>query len=244
LPKVIKMKIRIPYFFKRFNTFVLLAGLYINSLIANDYTLSSSLSHDLALRPTNVLWSILIPSLEDRTHLLEELTLKLKNQIDLSDSVDKIEILTCIDNYQLSIGTKRNMLLDHSLGKYISFIDDDDDISDDYIAIIIDKLKQNPDCVALIGIISFDGGNPKTFIHSIKYSSYFKRRNTYYRPPNHLNPMKRSIAILERFPEINSKEDTKWAMKLSRRNLFKKEADVDKPYYFYRYGHTKRKPLT
>lgn len=179
------------------------------------------------------LWSILICTLDSREKLFNRLYAKLHKQITDLNLEDKIEILYFKDNREYSVGFKRNALIEKSRGKYICFIDDDDEISDDYIKIIHDRLLKNPDCISLRGIITFAGKNPKTFIHSIKYDTYFEKDNVYYRPPNHLNPMRRSVAHQFHFPMVNRGEDTNWAMKVCRSGLLQIEEQVDIPYYFY-----------
>lgn len=185
------------------------------------------------------LWSILICTLEERSAQFETLFNKLQNQIEMNSLKNEIEILAFKDNREYSVGYKRNYLMNSSKGKYICFIDDDDDISDDYIPMIYQKLLSDPDCVELQGIITFAGKCPKKFIHSTQYHSYFQQDNIFYRPPNHLNPMRRGIAIQFNFPEKNYGEDTDWAMQICKSELLKKEACVDQPYYFYQYDETK-----
>lgn len=180
-------------------------------------------------------WSILICTLNDRQSSFEYIYNKLKKQIGGAHLQDKIEIIFERDNYEKSIGCKRNMLLEKSRGKYICFVDDDDDVCDNYITMIYNKLLSNADCVSLMGEMTVDGKNKRTFIHSIKYDHYFEDDHVYYRPPNHLNPIKRSIALQEPFPEKYHGEDTEWAMKLVKRGLIKTELSIDVPYYFYNY---------
>jgi hypothetical protein len=69
--------------------------------------------------------SILIPSVPSRTSKMIALMDKL--QILIGDK--NIEILCLIDNKTKSIGEKRDNLVQASTGKYIVFLDDDDDIT-------------------------------------------------------------------------------------------------------------------
>jgi hypothetical protein len=179
------------------------------------------------------IWSILICTLEERKNSFNRLYDKLKKQINELGLNDQIEILYFLDNREHTIGNKRNVLLKRSCGKYTCFADDDDDVSDNYIKTIYERLIKNPDCVSLTGIITVNSLNPKLFIHSIKYDSWFEKDNVYYRPPNHLNPIKRSIAVQFLFPEINNGEDADWSMRLARSELLKNEEVIETPYYFY-----------
>ncbi|MGC2310064.1 MAG: glycosyltransferase [Candidatus Babeliaceae bacterium] len=185
---------------------------------------------------TPIVWSILICTLEERQELFNTLHNKLREQIKKLGLKDKIEILYYKDKRgEHTVGFKRNRLLEQSQGKYVSFIDDDDDVHDDFIQLIYDKLQSNPDCVSLTGIITFNGNNPRKFIHSIRYTNYFEQGNIYFRPPNHLNPIKRCIAIQFSFPEKNFGEDTDWALAIAQSQLLQKEEVIDIPYYFYLY---------
>ncbi len=181
-------------------------------------------------------WSILICTLEKRRECFEKIYNKLQNQITENKLDDQIEILFFRDDQQHSIGFKRNTLLLQSQGEYVCFVDDDDDVHPLYISMIYEKLTQNPDCVSLVGIMTTNGENPEKFIHSIQYNNkYCTENGVHLRPPNHLNPIKRSIALQFAFPENNFGEDRTWALAIAQSRLLKNEAVIDVPYYFYQY---------
>lgn len=181
------------------------------------------------------IWSILICTLQEREDRFNFIYNKLINQINALNLNDEIEILYFLDNREHNIGYKRNYLLEVSTGKYTCFIDDDDDVHDQYIEMIYERLLKNPDCVSLIGIITFNNINPRVFIHSIIYDSWFQKNEIYYRPPNHLNPIRSKIAKKFAFPEKNYGEDADWSMQISRSGLLKTEEEINVPYYFYQY---------
>jgi hypothetical protein len=186
---------------------------------------------------TPKLWSILICTIEGREESFNRLTDKLMSQINALGLCDEIEILSCKDRRgEHTVGYKRNKLLETSSGYYTQFLDDDDDVHERFIPMLYEKLLKKPDCVSLTGIITFNGANPRKFVHSIQHNEYFERDSVYYRPPNHLNPIKRSIAIQFAFPEKNVGEDTDWAMAIARSDLIKTEEVIDIPYYFYLYN--------
>lgn len=189
---------------------------------------------------TPKVWSILICTLHERAEQFERLCKKLQNQIEQLRLSDTIEILYFNDNRENSVGFKRNALLRASQGKYVCYVDDDDDIHDQYIEFIYNRLIKNPDCLSLAGIITFDGISSCHFIHSLQYDYYFDKDGVYFRPPNHLNPIRRSIAVQFSFPERNFEEDTDWAMQLARSKLLKTEEIISEPYYFYHYQRNKK----
>lgn len=181
--------------------------------------------------------SILIVSLFKREEQRNALLKHLDNQILEIMMNDEVEILVFpSDGNTWSIGEKRNELLKSAKGDYICFVDDDDFVSDDYIKLIIERIKNNDvDCIGFKGMFNADGRDIKEFIHSIKYNKYYEDANYYYRPPNHLNPIKRDIAIKYKFPTINFGEDTDWAMQICNSGELKKEHYIDKVLYYYNF---------
>ena len=186
------------------------------------------------------LWSILICSINERSEKYSKLYDRLNRQIDRWNrklSENTVEIVSFIDNRgENTIGHKRNWLVENAKGKYISFIDDDDWISDSYVESQAKLLRTNDyDCLELWGEITFNGRYPKKFTHSIRYDRYSQKDNVYYRPPNHLNCIRKKIAEKFPFPEKNIGEDTDWAMKICRSGLLKREKENTLTLYYYRY---------
>lgn len=181
-------------------------------------------------------WSILICTLDERAASFDKLYAHLMQQITELGLTDKIEVLFFKDNRTHSIGYKRNELLRQSKGKYISFIDDDDRIHPLYVHMIYEKLARDPDVVSLNGLLITQGKTFQKFIHSIDYQHKTRdEQGTYYSPPNHLNAMRRSIAMQFPFAQQNFGEDFDWSMRIARSGLLKKEEKIKESYYFYFY---------
>jgi glycosyltransferase involved in cell wall biosynthesis len=182
------------------------------------------------------LLSILIPTLEERARQFLELSTKLRDQIASASLPDQVEIVHCLDDRQSSVGAKRNWLLEQARGRFVVFVDDDDDVNDRYVPLVCQVLSENPsvDCVGIRGTICFRGGTKRKFIHSLAYRSYCCRSNVYLRPPYHLNPMRREIACRYRFEDISYSEDIDWAMRICRDRALRTEAFVDEDLYLYR----------
>jgi glycosyltransferase involved in cell wall biosynthesis len=102
------------------------------------------------------LLSILICTIDGRESFLQSLLQNIENQIKGYEK--EIEVVVCKDNKERTIGSKRNELLQGCIGEWACFIDDDDQIAEDYIPKAIKILKEeNPDCINLIGVITTDG---------------------------------------------------------------------------------------
>lgn len=171
--------------------------------------------------------SILICSLKGREGMLRNLMSILRGQM-----TNDVEILVEKNNRKITIGAKRNILLGRARGDYVVFVDDDDRISGNYISKILNAISTLPDCVGIEGEIHFKKkGITRKFIHSIQYDKWFESRGIYYRCPNHLNPVKREIALKIAFPNVSKREDEHYSLRI--RLLLKTEVYIKGTVYFY-----------
>jgi hypothetical protein len=186
-----------------------------------------------------MLFSILIPTLESRRTQFERLQSTLNRQVHEHGLADAVEILSLLDNGEHSVGVKRNALIAKANGRFVAFVDDDDATSDDYVPLICRVIRERPDidCIGITGLITFAGRHPRRFVHSVQYRHYFTRGGTYFRPPYHLNPIRRDIAARFRFADISYSEDIDWAMRLCEQQVLKREYFIDSVLYYY---HSRR----
>lgn len=175
--------------------------------------------------------SILICTIPERQEKFNNLKKKLFNQI--FEHKVEVEVISICDNKEMTIGRKRNDLLQMAKGEYICFIDDDDDVSDDYVQLICSKTISKPDCIGTQGIITFDGTNQRQWYISKDYGRWYEENNVYYRTPNHLSPVKRELALQVGFPDVNFSEDNDYSHRLYP--LLKTEEKIEKNIYFYHY---------
>jgi len=184
-----------------------------------------------------IVLSILIPTMTKREKLLSKLLENLYQQQNQS-----IEILTLCGN-KASIGKKRNDLIFQSAGKYIAFVDDDDTIHPYYANIILEAIKSGKasnenrlvDVIGITGIYTDErtlNQEPKKFIHSIKYGAWFEEKGIYYRPPNHLNPIRKELAQKAKFKLINMGEDKDYSIRIKKELV--SEVFINTPIYHYR----------
>ena len=172
--------------------------------------------------------SILICSLHAREQMRNNLLKQLSKQ-----KTDSVEILVETDNGEMLIGDKRNFLLKNAKGKYVAFVDDDDEVSEDYVSKILNGIKEEPDCCSLEGIVTTDGKKRRKFVHSLKYNRWFESKGVYYRNPNHLNAIKRELALEVGFTSKSHGEDRDFSMAILP--LLKTEHYIEGPIYYYKY---------
>ena len=189
--------------------------------------------------PGTIKLSILIPTLTKRAELLGALMRKLEHQIKELGPVPEVEVLIYEDQKQHPIGAKRNRLLSEAQGDFVVFVDDDDDLSDDYVWQIYTAIldHRNADCFGFRAMITTNGQNPQEVVYSLNNRQNGLSNGTHLRPPGHLTPIRRTIAQRFRFPDAkNFGEDTDWAMSMVRSSALKSEFFIDKILYHYRFS--------
>jgi SAM-dependent methyltransferase len=179
--------------------------------------------------------SILICSLLERSEtFLNKLIKNINSQI-----INKpVEVLILTDNANRPVGTKRNDLLKLAKGKYVSFIDDDDRISNDYVDLILNEINEwNSDVIVFDAEISFNGHNHKLVKYGREYD-YCEKPDAYYRHPNHLMVHKKEN-ITEYFKDIKTGEDDEWALRMLPRIVT--QSRINKILYYYDYNTSTKK---
>lgn len=182
-----------------------------------------------------MLLSILIPTLTARTALYERLTGELRRQADAAGLSDEVEVLGLCDNGEAPVGAKRNTLLRRARGAYVVFVDDDDQVSAEYVPLIVRALRANPgvDCLGLRVLIYFRGTHASEAVHSIRYTDLSSKGGRYFRPPYILNPIRREIALRYEFAEVRYSEDFDWALRMVRDQALRTEVMVEPVLYHY-----------
>lgn len=181
-------------------------------------------------------WAILIATLPERKLFFDNLESRIQKQI----GVRNIFILSNSTGREMSIGKKRQTMLEQCKLAggidYISFVDDDDILSFDYISEIYSAIQSGPDVVGMRGYITFDGAKRANWIIRTKYDWAENQDGfRYVRYPNHLSPIKLEHALEAGFEDVSFAEDYKYSMRLKELGKLKNEVFIDKELYHYRY---------
>lgn len=175
--------------------------------------------------------SILISSIPERREQAYKLFDKLQHQI--MDRYKTVEILMLVDNCERSIGAKRNALLKIANGDYITYVDDDDDITDSFMIECLKAIETEADLIvfkheAWINgkkyIIEVDKDNPNEQISD---------REIVKRKPLHSNLWKRELVKDIPFPDIMYGEDYQWAGEALKK--INTQHKIDKVLHIYKY---------
>ena len=183
--------------------------------------------------------SILIPTVPERAQVLERLTTELYRQISACNANSLVEVLVhetpMMFNGGDHTGKKRNHLLSIAKGEYVTFIDDDDMVTDCFISEVLKAAETGCDVMGMKGWITENGGNRIEFNIAIE-NGYELVGNIYFRHPNHITPMKRSIALQVGFPDISHGEDYDFSVRLKNMGLCKTQTYIVPPIYHYDYS--------
>lgn len=178
------------------------------------------------------LLSILIPTLPARLDSYYNLMKKLTEQIKLNNLQEHIQVMSFMDTKDISVGQKRNILLENSCGRYVCFVDDDDDVSDNYILSIYHAIPSNADVITFCGDY-IENNKVTPFSISMLHRFDMNEHGMFYRLPNHLCPVKREIALASRFTDKNFGEDSDYAKMINTH--IKSEYHIKDKLYFYMY---------
>lgn len=183
------------------------------------------------------LLSILLPTIVTRATEFARLEAHLKAQAEGKP----VEILSACDNKEISIGKKRQQLLERATGDYVVYIDDDDWVSDTYVDDILAALTSipspGPDCVGFLIRCTQNGKNPVMAKASIKYKAWGENEDgfAHTRSPYQKTPVRRGIALKVGFPDLRYAEDKVYSAGLVRNVAT--EVFIDKVLYHYQYRH-------
>jgi hypothetical protein len=178
------------------------------------------------------LWlSICIATVPERKDKLELLVDELYAQIILF-APNQAEVI--VDAGPGNIGEKRQRMIERAKGHFVAHIDDDDWVSHDYIRRIVGALRDMPDadCLSLVGTMTTFGNLPQRFENDVKHTEWKQEGMTHLRMPNHLNPVKRELALQVGFTSATKGEDHEFSKALYP--LLKKQAPTgDATLYYY-----------
>lgn len=178
------------------------------------------------------LLSVLIASLDSRRLLLDRLLDRLRPQVDAAGG--KVEMLVHADNGELTVGRKRQELLQRAAGRHVCYVDDDDLVSWHYLAGILDTLVSDPDCVAICEH-RFDSS--ARLIGRRLISLRRRLAGHRCRDVNHLTPIRRVLALQAGgFSDMGASEDVDFGARVRPLLMTDQLADPRQTVYEYHFN--------
>lgn len=186
-------------------------------------------------------WDLLIATIPHRHERLCGLLAELDRQWQAG-----LGVLVYRDNLQHAVGAKRQALLEASQANYVSFVDDDDTVAPDFVALIMKALASEPDYVGFRVNCRTDGKLVNSADHSLRYTKWDTLPDRLIRDFSHLNPIRRELALLGRF-RGKDVEDWNWAKGVRDHRAGWREELIPDVMYEYRFSttdnhNTKRRP--
>lgn len=198
---------------------------------------------DILLMKENngILLTIMIPTIISRKEKFFKITEKLMKQIKDNNLDDLVEIISHFDNKTVGLSYKRTNMLRTAGGKFITSLDDDDDISDEYIISIIETIKNNLDADVITFKQHCNCDGNEFFVESdIKSPLLGNNINgTLYRYPwiwCVWRKEKVGIFTYADIGKVNYREDEFWLRNVLGSNRINKEIKINKILHYYRFS--------
>lgn len=137
----------------------------------------------------------------------------------------------------MSIGVKRQHLLDSAKGEYCVMVDDDDMIHHEYINRVLQALQSKPDCVGYLERVLLDG-KKQIACHSDRWKEWKTKHEgyDYVRTIFYKDVIRTSIAKQIGFKDLRYGEDHDFSVRLKQSGLLKTEVFINEIMYYYTYN--------
>ena len=182
----------------------------------------------------SITWSILLPTVPNRRGSREKLLEVLEPQVA---GFPDVELLVLEDNLKRDYGSKMQSMIDIAQGVYLSFVDDDDLVSKDYVKRLRAAMNGGVDSVGLTATITLDNKGWTPVYCSIFNEWRNDPPNGYWRGPTHITPIKADLVRKVKW-EGHWGADSVWSKKMMDLGLLKTENTVKGApvYYYYAMG--------
>lgn len=184
--------------------------------------------------------SILICTIPERAEKFAILHEHMKEQIRHYGLQKEVEVLNDQrPRKELSVGAKRQSLLERAKGDFVVFIDDDDMVPFEYSKRITDAISADIDCIGFkIMCYGTDPkGKPELAAASNKYPAWADNVDgyRYVRMIYHKTPHRREHALAIGYRDMRFAEDADYSKRLKDSGLLVNEVFIPEVMYEYRF---------
>lgn len=181
-------------------------------------------------------WTILVPTLGERRSLFRRLMAGLLPQLDPYGG--RVRVLGWYNDGSPGLPKIRQRMLKMAGTEYVSFVDDDDILSPDYVAEIVRALDQRPDYVGFQVQCYSDGVPTGVAYHSLEYTTWRNLDARYERDISHLNPIRTELALKADFSRtpVGQPEDRAWVAQLRQARVLRTQVVIPRILYHYLYS--------
>jgi hypothetical protein len=171
--------------------------------------------------------------------VLERDPVELLSTLDTQTAGRPVELLVLTDNRRRSTGRKRQALLDAARGRFITHMDDDDMVSDDYVEEILKAIDSDPsaDVIVFNEECTLNGEKPFTVRTGIEFDNQgvYKdgdRWQDITRKPWHWCVWNAGLAKAAKFPDAYIDDDWFWVSQMLPK--VKTQTRIDRVLRYYR----------
>lgn len=190
-----------------------------------------------------ILLSILIPTIPERherfTNLYNEL-MRQKTVFDtFHDTIGEVQVLVNSDirflDGGLSIGKKREALVQDAIGKYLCFLDDDEGVAPNYLESLMRLCMEDNDIITFRAFVNLSNmwALVNMDLNNIE-NEQIHPDGIVNRPPWHTCPVKSHYAKSFPFPDLNNAEDFVWMESVLK--CCHTQSHTDKILFSYQHG--------
>jgi glycosyltransferase involved in cell wall biosynthesis len=151
---------------------------------------------------------------------------------------EDVEVLYLVDNKRRSVGEKRNALLSIARGDYVSYVDDDDAVSDDYVSKLREAAVTGADVIVFPVRVTLNGQAEGVVEPSVRepVQEQYRPGAITKRRPIQIACWRRALVADIRFPDVQWGEDHALGDLASAR--VQTEYRVDSVLYHYKYDES------
>ena len=134
------------------------------------------------------------------------------------------------------VGKKREACVRIAQGDYITFVDDDDDINEQYIELILSAMQYDPDLILFHSLAKLNTDHTIVKFHPSYEMEQVKSNDITKRKPFHIHAWKREKVKDIEWPDKNYGEDWAFAEEALKRIDHNKVFEIDKILHYYNYS--------
>lgn len=187
-------------------------------------------------------WTILVPTLGERRRLFARLMAGLMPQVERA--AGQVLVRGWHNDGRPSLPEIRQRMVGQVTTPYLSFVDDDDLVSPDFVGSVLTALTLEPDYVGYL-VQCYSNGVPIGIAdHDLKHGAWTNvKGGRFLRDISHINPMRTLFARTADFTRARrgTPEDRIWVDQLRRSGLLMDQVKIDRILYHYLHS-TSRTP--
>ena len=175
--------------------------------------------------------SVMIPVVPSRVEIAADLFDRIAAQAEGLD----VEVLMLLDNKKRTVGKKREALVQITRGDYVAFVDDDDDVAENYIKSIVDHAHLKMDVIVFDTLVSINGEPGVICKHDVGNPNEQYNPNGFKRNAWQMHAWRGDLARHTEFRDITNNEDWPWCEQMLK--SVTKSVKINEVLYHYRYNH-------